>query len=160
MGSPFSPIIVNLYMYMEHFEQKSPWVCPPQAKSLVQICGQHNCCLATPSTSLLFELPLWYQYPSVNLVYHGRGRWEANLLPGCDGEEIREEAKHHGTPNGNTHRLVPPLSLPPPPQNTLWHVQEPQTMSSQCLWTGKTREPGLDLPNKRLPKGIKSFSLF
>jgi len=148
-----------------HFQQKAlESASPPQAKSLVQ----HICCLATPSTNPgpLLKSPQWY--PSVNPVYHGRGRWEANLLPGCDSGEIGEKAKHHGTPKGNTQRSVPPLPLttPPPlllttpPQDPLWSGQEPQTMSPQCVWTetevGRTGEPGPDLPNKRLPKGSHS----
>ena len=32
MGSPFSPIIVNLYMYMEHFEQKALESAPLKPK--------------------------------------------------------------------------------------------------------------------------------
>ena len=79
---------------------------------------------------------LWPPNPSVNRPHHGSGRIGTNPLPGCDGEEIGEYAKHHDLPKYNTHQSVPPLPLPTPSQDHLQCGQEPhQTTSSQCVWT-------------------------
>ena len=89
------------------------------------------------------------------------GGWESNLLPRCYGQKIREHFNHHDIPKGNTHRLIPPLPVPPPSQDPLRCSQEPQT-SCQRVWTirpgGRTEESGQNIPNEWLLE--RSYSAY